>query len=113
MNTHNPFTLETLAAQREEWRRQGQTVVWTNGCFDLLHAGHIRTLQAAKGFGDRLIVGINSDASIRRLKGPQRPLIPQEERAEIIAALACVDAVLVFDEDTPEACIRTLHPDIH
>src|SRR5712671_6818471 len=84
-------------------REERQTVVWTNGCFDLLHIGHIRNLQAAKQLGDFLVVGINSDDSVRRLKGMDRPFIPATQRAEVLAALACVDAVVVFEQDTPEA----------
>lgn len=106
-------TIESLLALRHRWRRDGQTVVWTNGCFDLLHVGHVRSLQAASRFGDRLIVGLNSDASVSRLKGSHRPLVAQAERAEILAALAVVDAVVVFDEATPEAAIRVLQPDVH
>jgi rfaE bifunctional protein nucleotidyltransferase chain/domain len=88
-------------------------VVWTNGCFDLLHVGHIRFLQAARELGDRLVVGLNSDDSVRRLKGPRRPLVPADERAEVLAALESVDRVIVFDEDTPEAAIERLRPDVH
>jgi D-beta-D-heptose 7-phosphate kinase/D-beta-D-heptose 1-phosphate adenosyltransferase len=88
-------------------------IVWTNGCFDLLHVGHARSLRAASGFGDVLIVGVNSDASVRRLKGPGRPLLPSADRAELVASLGCVDHVVVFDEDTPEECIRRLRPVVH
>ncbi len=98
---------------REEWRHAGCVVVWTNGCFDLLHIGHIQSLAAARNFGDVLVVGLHSDASVRRLKGPQRPIILAEERALILAALECVDAVVIFDEDTPEQAIMRLKPDIH
>lgn len=94
-------------------RAEGRTVVWTNGCFDLFHAGHARSLRAARELGNVLVVGVNSDASVRRLKGPGRPVVPAPERAELVAALACVAAVVVFDEDTPEACIRLLRPDVH
>src|SRR5215475_1671905 len=80
-----------LTARRVEWRAQGRLVVWTNGCFDLVHVGHIRSLAAAKSFGDVLVVGLNADASVRRLKGPSRPVVPQQERAELLAALGCVD----------------------
>ena len=84
----------------------------TGGCFDLLHAGHARTLAAARALGDCLIVCLNSDASVRRLKGASRPIINQQDRAELLLALECVDAVLVFDEDTPENCLNMLRPDI-
>lgn len=93
-------------------RRSGGTVVATGGCFDLLHAGHARSLAAARSLGDCLIVCLNSDASVRRLKGPARPIINQEDRAELLLALGCVDAVLVFDEDTPERCLDMLRPDL-
>jgi rfaE bifunctional protein nucleotidyltransferase chain/domain len=104
---------DELLQERQEWRRQGRSVVWTNGCFDILHVGHVRGLRAARGLGDVLIVGINSDESVRRIKGPTRPIIPQCERAEILAELECVDRVVVFDESTPEAALRRLEPDVH
>jgi len=97
-----------LAGEREK----GRTVVFTNGCFDLLHVGHVKYLQQARRFGDLLVLGLNSDASIRRLKGPKRPLIGEEERAHILAALDCIDYVVVFDEDTPKELIEKLRPDI-
>ena len=93
-------------------REQGGTVVATGGCFDLLHAGHVSTLRSARTLGDCLIVCLNSDASVRRLKGPDRPLVPQADRAAVLGALACVDAVAVFDEDTPEALLDRLRPDV-
>lgn len=88
-------------------------IVFTNGCFDLLHVGHVRLLQTARSFGDALVVGLNSDESVRGLKGPKRPLVPQEERAEILAAFACVDYVVVFDDPTPIELIRRVRPHIH
>jgi D-beta-D-heptose 7-phosphate kinase / D-beta-D-heptose 1-phosphate adenosyltransferase len=93
-------------------RAQGGTVVATGGCFDLLHAGHVRALEAARALGDCLIVCLNSDASVRRLKGPDRPLVAQDERAALLAALSCVDAVIVFDEDDPRAVLRELRPHV-
>jgi D-beta-D-heptose 7-phosphate kinase/D-beta-D-heptose 1-phosphate adenosyltransferase len=93
-------------------RHKGKTIVFTNGCFDLLHVGHVKYLQAARQLGDLLVLGLNSDASIKRLKGPSRPLIGQEERAHILAALDCIDYVVVFDEDTPLEVITALRPDI-
>lgn len=107
------FSMAALQARRAEWRNQQKVVAWTNGCFDILHAGHIQSLQAARRLGDVLIVGLNADASVRRLKGSTRPIFPQRERAIMLAALACVDAVLIFDEDTPEAALRQLQPDVH
>jgi rfaE bifunctional protein nucleotidyltransferase chain/domain len=102
-----------LLELRRHWRREGLTVVWTNGCFDLLHVGHVRSLQAARKFGDVLVVGLNSDASVRQLKGPDRPILPGAERAELLAALECVDHVIVFEEATPEAALQRLQPDVH
>ncbi|MDQ3965688.1 MAG: D-glycero-beta-D-manno-heptose 1-phosphate adenylyltransferase [Actinomycetota bacterium] len=94
-------------------RRSGGRVVFTNGCFDLLHRGHLFLLQEARKLGDVLVVGVNSDASARRVKGPGRPVTPEEDRVELLEALPCVDHVLVFDEDTPEALIRRVKPDLH
>jgi D-beta-D-heptose 7-phosphate kinase/D-beta-D-heptose 1-phosphate adenosyltransferase len=103
---------DALAGLLEEQRRNGRKVVFTNGCFDLLHVGHVKYLQAARRLGDLLVLGLNSDASIQRLKGPQRPLIGQEERGHILAALNCIDYVVIFDEDTPLELIHALRPDI-
>ncbi|AOS82825.1 D-beta-D-heptose 1-phosphate adenosyltransferase [Chlorobaculum limnaeum] len=94
------------------WQANGEKVVFTNGCFDILHAGHVRYLAAARGLGDRLVVGLNTDASVRRLKGPKRPVAPEHDRAEVLSALGAVDAVTLFDDDTPEALIGMLLPDI-
>jgi D-beta-D-heptose 7-phosphate kinase/D-beta-D-heptose 1-phosphate adenosyltransferase len=102
----------TLAQRAEAWRRSGQRVVFTNGCFDLLHAGHLDLLHRAAALGDVLVIAINSDASVRRLKGPDRPLVPEAERAAMLAALDCVDAVTIFDEDTPIEAIRCVRPDV-
>ncbi len=96
-----------------EWRRAGDSITLTNGAFDLLHVGHVRYLRAAKQLGGRLIVAVNSDASVRKIKGEGRPLIPEGERAEIIAALADVDAVVIFSEPDVRAIIREIRPDIH
>lgn len=104
---------ERLEREREGWRRAGLKVVWTNGCFDLLHVGHLRSLEAAKRLGDILVVGVNGDASTHELKGKGRPLMPAEERAELVAALAPVDRVVVFEEPTPEAALERLRPDVH
>jgi len=94
------------------WQAAGKKIVFTNGCFDILHAGHVRYLSAARQLGDRLVVGLNSDASIRRLKGPKRPVAPENDRAEVLAALEAVDAVTLFGEDTPEELIGQLLPDV-
>jgi D-glycero-beta-D-manno-heptose 1-phosphate adenylyltransferase len=93
-------------------KRNGRRVVFTNGCFDLLHPGHIETLEKARSFGDALIVGVNSDRSVREMKGAGRPILPERERAEILAALECVDGVVIFDEPTPREIIEALLPDI-
>jgi D-beta-D-heptose 7-phosphate kinase/D-beta-D-heptose 1-phosphate adenosyltransferase len=101
-----------LAARAASWRIAGKRIVFTNGCYDLLHAGHLSLLHGAARLGDVLVLAINSDASVRRLKGPERPLVPQAERAALLAALACVDAVTVFDEDTPLETIEAVRPHI-
>ncbi|MEP6914297.1 MAG: D-glycero-beta-D-manno-heptose 1-phosphate adenylyltransferase [Acidobacteriota bacterium] len=106
------MTHEALAAFVSLERTQGRRVVFTNGVFDLLHPGHVRYLQEARALGDLLIVGLNADASVRRNKGPKRPLTPEAERAELLAALACVDAVVIFAEDTPDEIVRLVQPDI-
>jgi D-beta-D-heptose 7-phosphate kinase/D-beta-D-heptose 1-phosphate adenosyltransferase len=93
-------------------KREGKKVIFTNGCFDILHAGHLASLQGSKQLGDLLIVGLNSDASVRGLKGETRPVISQENRASLLAGLACVDLVVVFDEETPENLIRCVEPDV-
>jgi D-beta-D-heptose 7-phosphate kinase/D-beta-D-heptose 1-phosphate adenosyltransferase len=93
-------------------RRRGERIVFTNGCFDLLHVGHVRSLEQARGLGDRLVIGVNSDASVRRIKGPSRPIVRARERAEVLAALACVDWVVIFGEATPLQLIRALRPDV-
>jgi rfaE bifunctional protein nucleotidyltransferase chain/domain len=103
---------DAAAALIAERRRQGQTIVFTNGVFDLLHPGHIKYLEIARSLGDVLIVGLNGDASVRRNKGPERPINPQAERAELLAALNAVDAVVIFDEDTPAEIVDALQPDI-
>lgn len=100
------------AAAAAALRESGKTVVFTNGVFDLLHPGHVRYLAQARSLGDALIVGINADSSVRRNKGSERPINPEQERAEVIAALAAVDVVVIFDEDTPDAIIRQIQPDV-
>lgn len=105
-------TLEELKTQLEAEREQGKKVVFTNGCFDLLHVGHIRYLRQARRMGDLLVVGVNDDESVRRLKGPLRPVQPEQDRAQILAALECVDYVVSFGQDTPLALIEALEPDV-
>lgn len=97
----------------EAWRGAGKRIVLANGCFDLLHVGHVRYLQAAKLLGDVLLVALNSDASVRRLKGAGRPLMPAAERAELVGALCGVDAVVIFDDDRADALIARVRPDVH
>jgi rfaE bifunctional protein nucleotidyltransferase chain/domain len=104
---------DTLLALRAEYRAAGRTVVWTNGCFDLMHPGHVLSLRAARRLGDVLVVGVNSDDSVRRLKGPKRPVLTAAERVEVLAALECVGHVVVFDETTPAAALARLQPDVH
>ena len=107
------LSLQEAAALVDRERRAGRTVVFTNGVFDLLHIGHLRYLKYARGLGDVLVVGVNSDASTRRLgKGDDRPVTPESDRAEILSGLSCVDAVLIFQEDTPETVLERLQPDV-
>ncbi len=106
-------TLERVLELREEARRQDQSVVFANGCFDLLHVGHIRYLVGAAGEGDILFVALNSDRSVRALKGEDRPLFPAQERAEIISALECVDAVLIFDDPGVDRLLEQIRPEVH
>lgn len=101
-----------LLAARSLWKASGKTVVFTNGCYDLLHPGHIRLLERAKDLGDILVLALNTDASVRRYKGPNRPLISERDRAEVGCALDAVDAVAFFDEDTPRELIAELLPDV-
>jgi len=112
MKTGEVFALDQAAAFVAQLRAARKTVVFTNGVFDLLHPGHVRYLAEARRLGDALIVGVNSDRSVRAIKGPGRPITPEAERAEILAALASVDGVVVFDEDTPHAVIGRLQPDV-
>jgi rfaE bifunctional protein nucleotidyltransferase chain/domain len=107
------LTREGLRRQVAEWRRAGESITLANGGFDLLHVGHVRYLRGAKELGGRLVVAVNSDSSVRALKGAGRPLVPAEERAEILAALADVDAVVIFPEPDVRALIREIRPDVH
>jgi rfaE bifunctional protein nucleotidyltransferase chain/domain len=103
---------EEALSRAEEWRAEGKTVVYTNGCFDLLHGGHVRTLESARQKGDVLIVGVNADESVRRLKGRDRPILAERERAELVAALACVDLVVIFPEVTSLKVLEAVRPDV-
>lgn len=106
------YNREKLVRARAAWKQAGKTVVFTNGCYDLLHPGHIRLLEKARSLGDILILALNSDTSVRRLKGPLRPLISENERVELALGLAAVDAVTLFDEDTPRELISAVLPDV-
>ena len=106
------LTRSALKRRIQSIRRDGKRVVFTNGCFDLIHPGHVRYLRAAKRLGDVLVVALNSDSSVRRLKGPGRPLVPQRDRCEVMAALEMVDYVTLFSEDTPYQLIKVVEPDV-
>lgn len=106
-------TLEQLAPQVRRWRARGQTVVFANGCFDIVHVGHVRYLRAARRRGDRLVVGVNGDRSARRIKGAGRPVLPARARAELVAGLRGVDAVVIFSAPTVAGLLRRLRPDVH
>jgi rfaE bifunctional protein nucleotidyltransferase chain/domain len=106
-------TPEELAALRDEFAATGRKLVFTNGCFDLLHVGHVRYLQAARTLGDALLVAVNGDASVRALKGPTRPINPEGERAEVLAALTCVDFVTLFQTERVTELVRTIRPQVY
>jgi D-beta-D-heptose 7-phosphate kinase/D-beta-D-heptose 1-phosphate adenosyltransferase len=106
------FSRETALVQVEDWKANGDKIVFTNGCFDLLHPGHIHLLNKAKDFGRRLVVGLNADASVKRLKGPTRPILNEQDRACILGSLDCVDMVVLFEEDTPLNLIAAFKPDL-
>jgi len=105
-------TRDELLKRRAQWKKDGRTVVFTNGCYDILHPGHVRFLEQAKALGDVLVLGLNTDASVRRNKGAVRPIVPEQDRALVAAALRAVDAVVLFDEDTPRELIAQLLPDV-
>jgi D-beta-D-heptose 7-phosphate kinase/D-beta-D-heptose 1-phosphate adenosyltransferase len=106
------LTREQVERRVQEWRAAGETIVFTNGCFDLLHVGHVALLEECRGFGSKVVLGLNTDAGVQRLKGPSRPVVGEQERAKVMSALAAVDAVVLFDEDTPLALIEVLKPDV-
>jgi len=118
MTAENTFTdykitaFSEIAEQVRNWRKAGRSLVFTNGCFDLLHAGHIRYLQTAAAFADIFILGLNSDSSVRKLKGLRRPIMSQADRALLLSALAAIDCVVIFDEETPARLIETVLPDV-
>lgn len=106
------YTREQLVARRQAWKLEGKKVVFTNGCYDVLHPGHVRLLERARSLGDALILALNTDSSVRRLKGPARPFFDERTRAELAIFLQAVDAVTLFDEDTPRALIAAVLPDV-
>jgi len=106
------YSRQELVSLRADWKRDGKRVVFTNGCYDILHPGHIRLLERARSLGDVLILALNTDASVQRLKGPTRPMISQDDRAELASSLAAVDAVTFFDEETPRELIAEVLPDV-
>lgn len=110
--TGKTLTLHEAILRFGREKRNGRRVVFTNGCFDLLHPGHLETLEKARSLGDALIVGVNSDRSVREMKGQGRPIMPERERAEVLTALACVDGVVIFDEPTPREMVAALLPDV-
>lgn len=110
---NNVLSREEAKQWVQSLQSQGKKVVFTNGCFDILHVGHVRYLQHARELGDALIIGVNSDVSVRKIKGPTRPINNEDDRAEILTSLACVDVAVLFNEDTPEAIIAELKPDVH
>ena len=112
MSTQKIKSLEEVVRLRTQLRESGKKLVFTNGCFDILHIGHIRYLNRARSLGDALVVGINSDRSVREIKGKTRPSMPELERAEVLAALACVDVVFIFDDPTPKRVIDAIVPDV-
>ena len=112
MINHKIIAKAELAVRLGQWRAQGLKVVFTNGCFDILHRGHVEYLSKASDMGDVLVVGLNTDASVKRLKGEGRPVNDEQARALVLASLACVDAVVLFDEDTPYELIKTVRPDV-
>jgi D-beta-D-heptose 7-phosphate kinase/D-beta-D-heptose 1-phosphate adenosyltransferase len=108
----NVYTLPDMVVQRNRWKQEGKKVVFTNGVFDILHRGHVEYLSKAKALGDVLIIGLNTDASVKRNKGPLRPIVQEQDRAFVLSSLACVDAVCLFDEDVPFNIISALLPDV-
>ncbi len=112
MSTEKIKSLEEVVRARARMREEGKKLVFTNGCFDILHVGHVRYLDQARALGDALVVAVNSDESVRNLKGPGRPVTPERERAEVLAALACVDLLFIFGDPTPQRVIDAIVPDI-
>ena len=118
MPAENTFTdckiipIEEIGRQVRNWRKEFRKLVFTNGCFDILHSGHVRYLQTAAGFGDILVLGLNSDSSVRKLKGPRRPIMPQADRAYLLSAIQAIDCIVIFDEETPARLIEAVSPEV-
>ena len=109
---HKIISFDEIGDRLRSWREESRKLVFTNGCFDILHSGHVRYLQTAAGFGDILVLGLNSDASVRKLKGPRRPIVTQADRAYLLSAIEAIDCIVIFDEETPTRLIRKVIPDV-
>ena len=109
---HKIISPEEIGSRVQSWRKESRKLVFTNGCFDILHSGHVRYLQTASGFGDILLLGLNSDSSVRKLKGPRRPIITQPDRAYLLSAIEAIDCIVIFDEETPARLIQSVSPDV-
>ena len=109
---HKIISLEEIGDWLQYWRKKSRTLVFTNGCFDILHTGHVRYLQTAASFGDVLVLGLNSDSSVMKLKGPNRPIMTQDDRAYLLSAITVIDCVVIFDEETPADLIEIINPDV-
>ena len=109
---HKIISLEEIGSRIRSWRKESRKLVFTNGCFDILHSGHVRYLQTAAGFGDILVLGLNSDSSVRKLKGPRRPIMTQADRAYLLSAIEAIDCIVIFDEETPARLIQIVSPDV-
>ena len=109
---HKIISLEEIGNRVQSWRSESKKLVFTNGCFDILHTGHVRYLQTAAGFGDILVLGLNSDSSVRKLKGPHRPIMTQADRADLLSAIEAIDCIVIFDDETPSRLIQSVSPDV-
>ena len=109
---HKIISLEEIGNRVRSWRNESRKLVFTNGCFDILHSGHVRYLQTAAGFGDILLLGLNADSSVRKLKGPHRPIMAQADRAYLLSAIEAIDCIVIFDEETPAKLIKIVVPDV-
>ena len=112
LTEHKIISIDEIGNRVRSWREESRKLVFTNGCFDILHSGHVRYLQTAAGFGDILVLGLNSDSSVRKLKGPRRPIMNQADRAYLLSAIEAVDCIVIFDEKTPARLIHSVIPDV-